>query len=108
MRIATFKLESLGYEGFEGFTKDECWNGWDCPYFTFDQAQEVLKQYNQLCGIIGQKDLAFYDLTDDAFIFPGNGEAESEIFSAVEEDGQKYYPVGAFYWIWEEVMNEFN
>ncbi len=102
MRPAKFKLESLGYVTFDGFTKNENWNGWACPYFTFEQAQKVLKIYNQLRQIIGQKDLAFYDPAADAFVFPADDEDEPEIFAAITENGQKYYPVGAFMWIWEE------
>ncbi len=102
MRKAEFKIESLGYETFEGFTEDEEWNDWACPYFTFDQAQKVLKQYNQLREIIGQKDFAFYDEDTDAFVFPSNDEDETETFTAASEDDQKYYPVGAFCWIREE------
>ena len=40
MRPTKFKIESLGCEVFDGFTKGEEWNGWDCPYFTFNQAQK--------------------------------------------------------------------
>lgn len=101
MRETKFKLESLGYEIFDGFTKDEDWNGWACPYFTLDQAQKVLKQYNLFREIIGQKHFAFFDSESDAFIFPSS-EDETEMFSAISENGQKYYPVGAFCWIWEE------
>ena len=108
MRKTKFKIESLGYETFDGFTKDEEWNGWACPYFTFDQAQKVLKQYNQLREIIGQKDLAFYNEAADAFIFPADGEDEPETFAAIAENGQKYYPVGAFCWIWEETIEKSN
>ncbi len=103
MRLTNFKIESLGYETFEGFSKDEKWNGWDCPYFTFEQTQKVLKTYNELRRIIGQNVSAYYDSDKDAFVFPVNDEDESEIFVAVIEDGQKHYPVGAFCWIWEEV-----
>ena len=105
MRLTNFKIESLGYETFEGFTKGEEWNGWDCPYFTFEQAQKVLKTYNELCRIIGQTNVASYDLSADAFVFPSD-DGEKEIFSSVAEDGQKYYPIGAFCWIWEESGNE--
>ncbi len=70
MRLANFKIESLGYETFEGYTKDEDWNGWDCPYFTFEQAQKILKTYNMLRSIIRQKELAYYDSATDGFIFP--------------------------------------
>jgi len=103
MRPIKFKLESLGCETFDGFTRDEDWNGWDCPYFTFEQAQKVLKNYNELRQIIGQNNLAQYDLATDAFIFPAGDEDETEVFAAINENGQKYYPVGAFCWIWEEI-----
>jgi len=86
MRLTNFKIESLGYETFEGFTKDENWNGWDCPYFTFEQAQKVLKTYNELRRIVGQTNTAFYDSSADAFVFPDD--EEKEIFSSVAEDGQ--------------------
>ena len=102
MRRAKFKIELLGYESFEGFTKDEKWNGWNCPYFTFEPAQKILRTYNTLHSIIGQKNLAYYDAAADAFVFPSNDEEEPEIFAAITENGQKYYPVGAFCWIWEE------
>ncbi len=104
MRLTNFKIESLGYETFEGFSKDEKWNGWDCLYFTFEQAQKVLKTYNELRRIIGQTNTAFYDSSADAFVFPDD--EEKEIFSSVAEDGQKYYPIGAFCWIWEQSGNE--
>lgn len=102
MRKAKFKIESLGYETFDGFTKDEEWNGWACPYFTFDQAQKVLKQFNLFREITGQKHFAFYDEQVDAFVFPANGEDDPEVFAAVSENGEKYYLVGTFCWIWEE------
>lgn len=102
MRPGALKIESLGYETFDGFTKNENWNGWACPYFTFDQAQKVMKQYNQLRGILGRQDFAFYDSVSDVFVFPTNDEDESESFFAINENNQKYYPVGAFCWIWEE------
>jgi hypothetical protein len=101
MRRAKFKIESLGYVSFEGFTKDEEWNGWTCPYFTFEQGQKVLKSYNELRRIIGQKNVAYYDQGLDSFIFP-SFEDESETFAGFAENNQKYYPIGAFCWIWEE------
>jgi hypothetical protein len=101
MRPTKFKIESLGYETFDGFTLGEDWNGWACPYFTFEQAQKVLKNFNELRKIIGQKNLAFYDCAIDAFVFPVD-EDEPEVFAAVVKNKLKYYPLGAFCWIWEE------
>ena len=102
MRPTQFKIESLGYEVFDGFTKEETWNGWACPYFTFEQAQKVLEQFNLFRRITGQTGFAFYSEPADIFVFPGD-ENEPEIFAAIEENGEKFYLVGAFAWIWEEM-----
>ena len=102
MRPTQFKIESLGCEIFDGFTKGENWNGWNCPYFTFEQAQKVLQIYNELGQIVGQKNPAYYDELINAFVFPSNDKDEPEMFEAVTENNQKFYPVGAFSWIWEE------
>lgn len=103
MRLTNFKIESHGYEIFEGFTKNEGWNGWACPYFTFDQAHKVMNQYNQFREIVregvGEKDFAFYDSVGDAFVFPSDDEDDFETFTAIEENNQSYYPVGTFCWI---------
>ena len=101
MRPTFFKNDSLGFDSFEGFTKGETWNGWDCPYFSFEQANKILKTFNDLRSIIGQSDLAYYDSGADSFVFPINDE-DPEIYYADIEDGIKYYPIGAFSWIWEE------
>lgn len=98
------KIESLGYEIFSAFTKGEVWNGWDCPYFIFEQAQKVLKTHNIFRSIVGDKKISYYDLERDAFIFPVTGKDESEIFAAIIENGEKYYPIGTFCWIWEETL----
>lgn len=99
MQKTRFKNDALGFDSYEGFTKGETWNGWDCPYFTFEQAQKILKTYNQLRSIIEEAQ-AFYDSSADAFIFPS--EDDSEIYTGVIEEGEKYYSIGSFVWIWEE------
>jgi len=103
MKKTLFKLESLGTELFDGFTKNEEWNGWSCPYFTFEQAQKVLKSFNQLAAVLSDTPGAYYDPDSDAFVFNVGGEKEA--FASVIEDGQKYFPIGAFSWIWDEVEN---
>lgn len=100
MYPAHFKIDSLGYEVFDGFTKNESWNGWKCPYFSFEKSQKTLKIYNEFQLITGQDNIAYYDFTQDAFVFPDT-ESE-EIYSAITDKGQKYYPIGAFAWIWEQ------
>ena len=72
------------------------------PVFTFDQAQKVLEQFNLFRRITGQEGFAFYSEAADIFVFPDD-ENEPEIFAAIEENGEKFYPIGAFGWIWEEL-----
>lgn len=102
MQITQFRNDVLGFDSFEGYTKGESWNGWDCPYFTFEQSQKVLQSYNQLRSILGEIQ-AYYDVGTDAFIFPA--EDEPEIYKAITEEGEKYYPIGGFVWIWEASGN---
>jgi hypothetical protein len=39
MRVADFALDFLDDVTFEGYTQGETWNGFACPYFSFEQAQ---------------------------------------------------------------------
>lgn len=77
MKSAKFSIEIYGNEIFDGFTRGEDWNGWDCPYFNFEQANKILENYNQLSKITGRSERAVYDVRSDSFIFPGaDGEDE--------------------------------
>jgi hypothetical protein len=94
MLKAKFTIDSL--KGiFEGHTRGENWNGWACPYFTYEQALLVLTACQQA------DQHGFYDVTNDRFTFSFKDEDES--CEAEEIDGMKVYPIGARNWIWEEV-----
>ena len=99
LRETRFSIDTLGDRFFEGFSMDEEWNGWACPYFTFEQAQQLVNVY----GEGGLK--AWYDEASDAFSFEidGNSLEETDTFPMSVIDGKKLYPIGAFCWIWEEV-----
>jgi hypothetical protein len=99
MRETKFSIDLLGDRDFDGYTTGETWNGWACPFFTFEQAQQLVKVYQEN----GLK--AWYDEASDAFSFEvdaGGGLKELDTFPAEEIDSKKYYPVGASCWIWEE------
>jgi hypothetical protein len=102
MWVSRFRNEALGFDSFEGYTKGETWNGWDCPYFTFEQAQKILNVFNEIHRIIGESRQAYYDSNNDFFAFPRDSD-ETEIYKPVVENKIKYYPIGAFNWIWEEI-----
>jgi hypothetical protein len=97
MRAAKFAMDSFGDEVFDAFTQGETWNGWARPYFTFEQAQGILKAH---CSQ-GRK--AWYDEECDAFAFEFN-EGEVDKFPAEAVEGLKLYPIGAGCWIWEEAF----
>ena len=47
LREAKFVIEPLGETVFDGYTQDEDWNGWACPYFTFEQAERIVEAYSE-------------------------------------------------------------
>lgn len=81
----------------EAYVSSQRWNGWAKPYFTFEQALELMKVMPQVT----------YDPEKDQFIavLDDSGQEECRYeFSAetVEVDGQdiKVYPIGAGDWTW--------
>ncbi|MGC2237991.1 MAG: hypothetical protein WA584_17660 [Pyrinomonadaceae bacterium] len=95
MRKAKFFLEVLEPYDFEGYTEDDDWNGWSCPYFTFDEAEKIVKAHKQA----GLK--AIYEESSDEFIFELQGEIE--IYAPTTINELKLYPIGTASWIWEEI-----
>lgn len=102
MRETKFTIDVYGDVQFDGFTTDEDWNGWACPYFTFEQAQRIVAEHQRF-GL-----LAWYDADADKFVFSveQGRVGEPDEFEAVEIDGRKLYPIGARCWIWEETADE--
>ena len=99
MRPTKFTIDTLGERVFDGYTNDEDWNGWACPYFTLEQAQSIVAAYHEHGWP------AHYDQTNDHFVFSMKhaGGDEDEVYSPVKgEEGLKLYPIGTANWIWEE------
>lgn len=96
MRKARLVIDFLEGHEFEGYTRGEEWNGFACPYFTFEQARRVADAWHE----VGSN--AVYDSDNDRFSFQmDNGEMDS--FPLLEIDGMKVYAIGNGCWIWEEV-----
>lgn len=101
MRATKFVIDFIPSKAFEGFTDDRLWNGWACPYFSFDEAQKIAEAQKEL-GLN-----AYYDADSDGFAFEvENTGGEYDIFPSEVIDGRKLYPVGAGCWIWEEEASE--
>ena len=100
MREAKFSHDFLGNSEFQGYTQDEDWNGFACPYFSYDQAMAVAQAWRE------HGFAANYDEDTGEFVFEvSGGEAGNEFqrFGSIEAEGMKLYPIGAFNWIWGEV-----
>lgn len=94
MRQSKFTIDTFGGLELTGFTDDEDWNGWACPYFAFDEASKIVEAHKA----IGHN--AWYDESSDQFVFETVD--EPEFYPAIINDGKKLYPVGNCSWIWEE------
>ena len=87
-RPAVFQIDAFGGIFFHGITPNQRGNGFACPLFT------------EFCGQI------VYDAEQDAFLFHEFGvesEERPDVFKAVVIDGEKFYPIGAFSWCWQDV-----
>lgn len=100
-RPAVFQIDAIE-SYFHGVTQDQHWNGFACPLFSFEEAQRLmdLNNHTDFCGQI------VYDADQDAFLFHEFGIESGErpdVYKAVQIGDQKFYPVGAFSWCWQDV-----
>jgi hypothetical protein len=103
-------VEALPRLGWDGHGQHDLrWNGWELPYFTFDQAQAIIEWQN-----IIREDLppAHYHAPTDTFcIFMGyqsNDPNEMDNWYTVKGiwiGDVKFYPVVYGSWCWDEVTN---
>jgi len=105
LRNATFVIESIPEETFQGYTDNDTWNGWACPYFKKSEAERVLRASE------ANRYIWSYDTQQDAFVVRSEDDPEDyepEEFKAVKrtlEGGGEVtvYGIGAYSWIWELV-----
>ena len=100
MRKTRFVIDT-NEKTYEGYTDGTLWNGWECPWFTKEVADEMIRDF------IKEGGKAKYDLETDSYTFLGENWGDEDVFdgSDVEtEDGILHlYPIGAWCWIWDEV-----
>ena len=95
--------------GFQGYTNGKKWNGYACPYFTYDETVRLLtfwgnqnKKYYNKWVYSGPKDI-FY--IDDGC---GNSDELDKIRSIIIQVGDekiKTYNFGDHGWCWREKNN---
>lgn len=88
-------------KNYQAWTTGQHWNGWEMPYFEFDEAMRYIRDV----------DNTVYDSTRDVFITTLQGDPEPEITEAtiIKVRGRgdlKVYPIGAGNWTWSQAPEE--
>lgn len=89
-------MDFLDGATFKGYSLNETWNGWACPYFDLEESKKIVEEWNKR----GLK--ANFDEVSDVFIFEIGEESETEEFGSIQIEEKKLYPIGTSDWIWEE------
>ncbi|ARL04373.1 hypothetical protein BOC44_21660 (plasmid) [Burkholderia pseudomallei] len=99
-----FGIVSVSFDvgpSYQAYSRGETWNGWECPYFTFDEAMKVTQHRDMKC--------LRYDPESDQFVmndpfYKDDPTYEPEVFKRqdITVDGVQVgvYPIGAFSWCW--------
>lgn len=103
-RPGRFAVDGIGVE-FSGFTTGDLWNGWACPVFTRQVAEQILVA-SEINGYHWQ-----YDSATNAFEVRHEDDPndfEPQTFNGIIialDDGSsaETYPIGAYSWTWSEV-----
>ncbi len=87
--------DSTQYPGFSfGFT----WNGWACPFFSCDVAQEIIADFVAKGG-----DGTYEDATDSFWFQAGDLTVDIAGIDIETPDGMQHvYPIGAGMWVWDD------
>lgn len=79
---------------YDGYTDGSTWNGWECPRFEFEVAEQLAKDMG-----------GYYDEENDEFVFT-DPDFDDERFGSTVVNEITLYPIGAWCWIWTEDEDE--
>jgi len=101
-RQGRFRIDGLPGT-YDGFTRDETWNGFAVPYFSLEEARRVAHYYAaQLAGPDGQAQ-SDYDTDRNIIRLYDPSSGQWDDYSPVNVEGRMLYPIGTRDWTWEEV-----
>lgn len=108
-RPGQFVVDGLP-DTYEGFTRDQTWNGFAVPYFLLAVARRIADDYAAQPPGDGPY-AAEYDEDRDVVRLYDPSAGEWDEYGPVESDDgtghglRALYPIGAQYWTWEEVRS---
>lgn len=91
----SFSDEQISFDGIDLGSK---WNGWSCPTFTKEVADDIVVTMSKCSNELGC--MEFIDDANGGYYVCYEGDEEYERFEAVVIDGNMYYPIGAYSWMW--------
>lgn len=86
-------------EVFHGYSDDDMWNGYVCPYFPYDEAVRILEAFENTWSYDEErKSFSVRNASD-----PKDYEAEEFEVIRVDIGGEsiELYAIGAYSWAWE-------
>lgn len=105
MEKTVFTIDNIN-DAYIGFTRGNNWNGWACPYFSYDEGIRVMQGFNE-CA----ENPMHYDEATDSFRVNDEEGWECECYKGIDittPEGIKHlYPIGNSCWVWDqEYTNE--
>ena len=102
----TAKTFTIDHDIFaDGITDGTRWNGWECPYFNFDEATKILSSQTPKNECI-ESGCTYYEISADGLHIVETSEEAIYVSDSIIVDGQRYFPIGRFCWVWEEVKQQ--
>ena len=93
-----------GFDGiFEGYTDGRHWNGWACPWFTKEVAEQIMQANNE--SYCHETHQMYYDKNQDAFIRDEPEYDEPYVVNGCDINGMHLYDIGTCCWIWDDLAD---
>lgn len=102
LRPGVFMIDGLPGE-YQGFTRDETWNGFAVPYFPLAEAQRIVEDYVAQPKTADGEMKAKYDAEGELFRMYEPANEEWEEYPSLDISGHTLYPIGTRYWTWMEL-----
>lgn len=103
------KLFTLnGEKAYLGFSNEETWNGFSCPYFDLEESKKIMEDFNKDNEDLEVEVKLIYDEEKDCFIEQDENYDEDEqivyeaMFINVDGANKKVYALGSYEWMWVE------
>lgn len=104
------KKMNFGIEGefyAEGITFGQRWNGFHCPYFTYENALKVLAMQDKK-EVVLKMECEYYEMSENKLFIIGTFPEGKEELKGKFFEGEMYYPIGFCNWVWMEIPEDEN